>query len=719
LGAMVLSRVTLSDSNGAEQVGIAYSTPGFDETFGIQTLLGRVFLPEEGEPGKDHVVALSYELWRDRFGSDPNILGKKIRLDREPYTVVGVYRPAPTERVVNSRIRAPLAFKREQIRRDIHPLLVEGRLKPGVTLAEANANMEVIVRRIAETYPETSKDWGVRVEALQNAFLDKNLQSALFLLMGAVGFVLLIACANVANLLLARGTARQREVAVRGALGATRGQVIRQFLAESLSLAAIGGVLGVGLAWGLVKIIMVLVPQGTLPMDKYIGLQAPVLLFTVAVTMISSVLFGSAPAWQAARLDLNEALKQGGHSSRGVSRHGLRRALVVAEFALALTLLAGGGVALHSFWKLAHVDLGFRKDHVLTFFLPLRQGQLTTPEQMTSHYRELLDEFAAVPGVSVATAATGMPVYGPGFRVPFSVAGRAVGDPASRPTSGFCMVTPGYFRTFGIRLSQGRTFTEEDIAGGTRVAMINESFAKEYLSGVDPLMQRLVVEELIPGTPSPGPPVEWQVVGVFQDVRNRGLRGEEVPEIEVPFWQSPWPWAGIAVRTSGDPAGVSKSIAATLRAMDPDLPMTQVETMDQVVDESMDAERFEATLFGSFSGIALLLAALGIYGVMAFAVAQRTHEIGVRMALGAGRSHVLNLVLKEGMVLASAGLVLGLGGAFFVGGALRSRLYGIGAIDPTALGSVAAVLLVAALLACYVPAWRATKIDPIVALHEE
>jgi putative ABC transport system permease protein len=453
-------------------------------------------------------------------------------------------------------------------------------------------------------------------------------------------------------------------------------------------------------------------------MDKYIGLQLPVLLFTLALTVVTSVLFGSAPAWQAVRLNLNEAMKQGGRSSGG-GRHGLRRALVVAEFALALVLLAGGGMAIHSFWKLAHADLGFRKDHVLTFFLPVQPGRLNGPEQITSHYRQLLEKFAALPGVSAATAATGMPVYGPAERVPFSIAGQAFSDPASRPTAGLSMVTPGYFQTFGIRLDRGRTFTEQDRAGGALVAIVNQSFVKRYLSSVDPLSQQLVIEQVIPGSTAPGPPLEWQIVGVFQDVRNRGLRGEELPEIELPFWQSPSPWAVMAVRTGGDPASVSKSIAGAVRAIDPDVPMTEVETMDQIVEESIGAERFGATLFGSFSGVALLLAALGIYGVMAFAVAQRTHEIGVRMALGAGRSQVLELVLKEGMVLAFTGLVLGLGGALIVGRTMQNRLYGIGAIDPAALCSVAAVLLFSALLACYVPAWRATKVDPLVALREE
>ncbi len=580
LEALVFGRAALSDSNGAEEISrVGHSTPGTDRTFGQPLLLGRGFLPEEGEPGKDHVVVLSYELWRDRFGRDPNILGKTIRLDREPYTIVGVFRPAPTDREGDT-LTVPLSFPPEQIRRDNHFLIVEGRLKPGVTLVQANAEMAAVVRRIDETYPASSKGWGVSVVPLKNAWLDPDLRASLLLLLTAVGFVLLIACANVANLLLAQGVARQREIAVRGALGATRGQVIRQFLTESLSLAVIGAALGIALAWGLVKVTLALVPQYTLPLDKPIGLQLPVLLFSLGLTVLSSLLFGSAPAWQAARLNLSDALKEGSRSAIGSRRHWLRRALVTTEFALALTLLASGGVAIHSFWKLASADLGFRKDHVLTFFLPVPQGQLTAPEQMTSSFRQFLEKITALPGVSVATTGTGMPVNGPFFRLPFSIVGQPPSDSSSRPTASFSMVTPGYFQTYGIRIDQGRAFTDEDVAGGARVAIVSQKFVRQYLSGSNPLTQSVAVNQVIPGARQPGPPVEWQIIGVSDDVRNRGVRDEGLPEIYVPFWQSPWPYAVIAVRTAGDPSSVSKSIAGVVRSIDPDLPMAEVMTMD-------------------------------------------------------------------------------------------------------------------------------------------
>jgi len=594
-----------------------------------------------------------------------------------------------------------------------------GRMKPGVTLQQANADMDAVTRHIAEVYPVSNKNWGASVERLQNNFTSKDTIKDLWLLLGAVGFVLLIACVNVANLLLARGTARQREVAVRASLGATRWQLFSQFLTESLALATIGGALGVALAWVLLKVITVLLPPFSIPSEADVSLNIPVLLFTVAATLLASVLCGCAPAWQTGRWNLSDTLKEGGRSAGTAGKHGLRRALVVVEFAMALTLLAGAGLVIHSFWKLTRVDLGFRRDHILTFNLATPIDRFAHPEQITAFYRQLLEKINALPGIVSTTVSTGMPIAGTNFGMPFSIAGQPVGDPSSRPGAGFTMVTPEYFRTFGINISMGRAFTEQDAAGGVPVAIVNETFVKKYLAKVDPLKQRLSVEQLIPGATRLGPAIEWQIVGVYHDVHNGGVRGDGFPEINVPFWQSPWPQAGIEVRTAGDPASVTKSIAAAVQSVDPDLPLDQVKTMDQLVDESLAGDRFATILFAAFAGVALLLAAIGIYGVMSFAVAQRTHEIGLRMALGAGPSQVLRLVLREGMMLALIGLVVGLGGTYFVGRVMKSILYQVTVIDPAAVSAVTAVLLLSALLACYIPARRATQVDPMVALREE
>jgi putative ABC transport system permease protein len=694
------------------------TTPGFNNMVGTPFFLGRDILPEEGVVGRDRVVVMTHRLWVERFGSDREIIGKPIRLNGEPYTVVGVLAAGQPDRL-ESQLFVPLAFKPEQINHDFHFILVMGRLKPGVTLQQANANMDSVTRHIAEVYPKSNKGWSAAVEPLKNDFISKDLIKNIWLLMGAVGFILLIACVNVANLLLARGTVRQKEIAVRASLGATRGQLFAQFLTESLALSVIGGVLGVSLAWGLLKVIVSLIPPFTLPSEADIRVNLPVLFFSLAATLLAGVLFGCAPAWQTARLNLSDVLKESGRSAVSAGRHGLRRTLVVIEFALALTLLAGAGLVIHSFWKLSRVDLGFRQDHILTFFLPVTNERFSTPEQINAFYRLLLDKVGALPGITAVSASTGMPIIGTNFGMPFNLAGQAVSDPSSRPGAGFTMVTPEFFKTFGIQIEKGRAITEQDVAGGLPVAVVNETFAKKYLSNVDPLTQRLVVEQLVPGVTKLGPPVEWQIVGVYHNVHNGGVRGDGFPEIVVPFWQSPWPQAGLAVRTFGDPTSMTKSITAVVRSVDPNLPLDQVKTMDQLVDESLAGDRFSTVLFSGFAGVALLLAAIGIYGVMSFAVAQRTHEIGLRIALGAGPHQVLRLVLQEGMVLAFLGLLVGLAGTYFVGRVMKTLLYQVNAMDPAAISAVATVLLLSAFLACYIPARRATQVDPMVALREE
>jgi len=495
--------------------------------------------------------------------------------------------------------------------------------------------------------------------------------------------------------------------------------VFSQFLTESLVLAVLGGALGIGLGWAIIKVMMAKMPPYTLPSEADVTLNIPVLLFTLIATTIAGMLFGCAPAWHASRVDPNETLKEGGRSGTSAGRHRLRRSLVVGEFALALTLLAGAGLAIHSFWNLARVDPGFRTDHVLTFNVPVPEKRLTQPEQMVAYYRQLVEKIESLPGVVRAEAATGMPLQGTNFGMPFTIAGKPFANPSDRPGAGFQMVTPGFFQTFAIQMAKGRAFTDQDTASSVRVAVVNETFVNRYLKGVDPLTQRILVEQLIPGVTKLGPPVEWQIVGVFRNIHNGGIRSDGFPEIDVPFAQSPWPQTSMAVRTTGDPAEMSKSIAAAVHSVDPELALASVKTMDQIVSESLVGDRFLTALYVSFASVALVLAAIGIYGVMAFAVSQRTHEIGLRMALGASQDHVLGLILKEGVILAAIGLGVGLVGACFVGRAMRGLLYGVGTIDVAAFAAVAITLFVAALLACYVPANRAAKVDPMVALRYE
>src|SRR5262245_26981650 len=701
-----------------EQVDGSVVTPDFYQMVGVRMFLGRGFLPEEGQTGKDRVVILSHRLWNQHFGADRAIIGKQIRMNGEPYTVVGVLPPGQADRHP-SQLWVPLAFKPEQLNHDTHWLLVMGRLKDEVSQAQAQAEMDGIARQLAQEHPNSNAKKSISVEPLHNNFLPQTTIKNLWLLLGAVGFLLLIACVNVANILLARGTTRQREVAIRAALGASRTQLFRQFLTESVVLAAVGGALGIYLAWLIIDVIVRYVPMNMLPSEADVRISIPVLLFTLGTTLLAGMLFGCAPAWQASRLDLNDVIKQGGRAGLGAGRRGLRRVLVVVEFGLALTLLAGGGLALRSFWNLTKVDLGVRTERVLTFLLPVPEQRFSEPEKITPYYRQLLGRIESVPGVEKAAVMTGMPTRGTGFGMPFTIVGAPPVDPAARPGAGFQMITPGYFETFGIRVIKGRRLTEQDTADNTRVAMVNENFANRYFSGMDPLAQRILVDGLTPGSMKLGPPVEWRIVGVFHNVRNgEGLRSD-YPEIYVPFWQSSWPQAAVAVRTAGDPSSLIKSIAAAVNSIDPDLPLAGVKTMDQQVSEVLAIDRFGLVLYGSFAALALLLAAVGIYGVTAFAVAQRTHEFGLRMALGAKGGQILSLVLREGGTLVLIGLAVGLGGAYLVGRVMQTTLYGVSALDAGAFGIAAFVLLMAALMACYFPARRASRVDPMIALRHE
>jgi len=701
-----------------EQINGSPRTPGFFKMEGLPMLLGRDFLPEEGEPGKDRVVILSNRLWTKYFGGDVNIIGKQIRMNAEPYTVVGVL-PAGMYDRLPMQLWVPLAFKPEQLVHDAHMLLVMARLKDGVTIEQAQAEMTGIAAQLATEHPQSNTNWGVSVEPLHLNFLEPTTRRNLWLLLGAVGFLLLIGCVNVASLLLARGTVRQREVAVRAALGASRLRLFSQFLTESLVLAIVGGIAGILLAQLILDLMqLVMPPVGTmLPSEADIRISTPVVLFTVGITTISGLLFGAVPAWQATRHDLNEVLKSGGRAGAGSKRRNALRLLVVAEFSLALTLLACGGLAFKGFWNLTKIDLGIRPEHVLTFQLQLPERKVTGPDQITSYYQQILEKIRTTPGVKNASAVTGLPGRGSGFGMPISVVGQPEVKPTDRPTSAFQMVTPGYVDTLGVRVVKGRAINENDTAISPPVAMVSETFVNKFLPGVDPLTQRIKVERIQLNT-TLGKPVEWQIVGVFHDVRGAGSR-EEFPEINVPFSQLPWPRVSIAVRSEGDPNAMIKSIASAVNSVDPDLPLAGVQTVEEIVDEALAIDRFSMVLFASFGALGLVLAAVGIYSVISFGVAQRTQEFGVRMALGAQRSRVIKQVLKEGAILAGLGTLIGLVGAYLVGRAMQSTLYGVGAMDGRAFAVLSLLLVAVALVASLFPALRASKVEPMSALRAE
>jgi putative ABC transport system permease protein len=617
-----------------------------------------------------------------------------------------------------SQLILPLVFKPEQLNHDFHWLQIWGRLKAGVTVQQAQADMDNVTANIARANPKSSKGWGASIETFQHAYIGDQTRTVLWLLLGACAFLLLIACVNVANLLLARGTARSKEIAVRTALGASQKTIFLQMLSESLLLSLLGGVLGVGVGYALIRILVAIMPQYTLPTEADVRLSIPVLLVTLAATTFAGLLSGYAPAWFASRINPNEALKEGGSAGTSSGRHRLRRVLVIGEFALALSLLTGAGLAIHSFINIIRVDLGIKVDHVLTFNLSVPDSRPKDPALINAYYQQMLSAVQAVPGVTSATALTGLPLLGAGFGMPFTIAGQAAfNDPSQRPGAPFGMVSPGFFQTFGVKIVKGRSFTDQDNASAVKVMVVNEVFAKKFFKDSDPLRQRISVEQLIPGVTKLGPPIEWQVVGVYHTIRGGG--GYEYPEMRVPFWQSPWSGANIAVRTAGDPNAVTKSVTAAVHSVDPEIALSRIRTMDQIREERLQSQRFILTIFTAFAVVALLLATLGIYGVVSFSVAQRKRELAIRMALGADRARILSLILREGVLLAAIGSALGLVGAFFIGRGMQSMLFEVGKIDYKVFGAVSVLLMLASVAACFLPAQRATATDPMQALRAE
>ena len=694
-------------------------TPDGHRMLGEGMALGRDFQPGDDQPGQNQIILLSNRLWRRSYAADPRIIGRDIRMDGRPYTVVGVLPPGPSDRLP-ADLWMPLTFEPAEVTNHAgRRLLIMGRLKPGVSIEQAQAEMTSVAVELGRRLPKSNKDWNISVEPLQNNFLSADTRTTLWLLLAAVGFVVAIACVNVANLLLARGSVRAREMAIRTSLGATRSRVIRQVLTESLVLAAAGGVLGVLSAAWLLQALLAVIPRGMLPSESDPRLSVPVLLFALITTTLCGLLFGLAPAWQARGVDVNETLKQSGRTTTGSDRRRLRQALVVVEFGLALTSLAGGGLAIHSFWNRTHVDLGVRTDRTLTFSLPVTRERLNTRERVEGFYRELVERLQTLPRVTHASVSTGLPLQGTPFGAAFHLVGSPACDAQSCPATGVRIVSPGFLQTFEGTIVRGRDFTENDKTGSVRVTLVSRQFVDRYLRDLDPLLQRIELNE--PGMPATlAPQLEWQIVGVFDTINNSDQLGDvSRPEVMLPFWQTPLLDAAIAVRTAGDPDAVRQDVAAAVRTIDPDLPLVSVRTMTDIVRERLAADRLNVALYGALGAVALLLAAVGVYGVMAFGIVQRTPEIGVRMALGAGHGHVRRQIMREGAALCAAGLLLGFAGAYALGRAMQSTLFGTGAMNLPVLLGVSAVLLASALLACYLPARRASAIDPVIALRSE
>jgi putative ABC transport system permease protein len=691
-------------------VGVKATAHYFD-VYGVKPVLGRMLLPEEDAPGKNHVVVLSYPFWQRVFGGARDVIGRAVQLNGEPYNVVGV---APAGFGLASKVDAwmPMAFKPDETANDArggHYINVVGRLKPGVTVAQARAELEVIASQLAIQYPDSNKGWGIFMMPLQDYGV-RDVKPVLYTLLGAVGCVLLIACANLANLLLARATARHREISIRAALGASRARLMRQLLTESVVLSLFGGVAGLLLArWGL-DALLALAPT-SLPRITEIHLDSRVLLFSLALSLVTGLVFGIAPAWLAARADVNEALKQGTRgSTEGGARGRLRGALVVIEVTLALMLLGGAGLLARSFMQLAHVDPGFAPENATLLRLSLPQKKYAMPEQQTAFADALLDRVKNLPGVQFAGITHSMPLVGD-YVLGFNIEGRPAIAPSDLPSTNYYAVTPDYFRAMGIHLLRGRTFTPQDDAKAPRVAIINETMARQYFPNEDPIGKRINITN--------GPDTWREIVGIVGDIKQYGVDKATSAQAYEPFAQVPFSSLNVVVRTKGSPAALLSALRPTVYAVDKDQPVGVIRPLEEIVADSIARQRFAMTLLTVFSLVALVIAAVGIYGVMAYSVVQRTGEFGIRMALGAQQRDVLRLVLMQGGKLIGLGLVIGLSATLAASRAMGSMLFNTSAQDPLTLGGITLLLGFVALIACLLPANRATKVNPIEALRSE
>jgi predicted permease len=680
---------------------------------GVEAAHGRTFRDGEDQPGQDHVVVLGDGLWRRRFGGDSRVVGQQITLNGESYTVVGIMPPdfqfAPFW-ATNAEAWSPLPLGARVGDRRGQSLRVFARLKPNVTREQAQADMEAINQRLADEYPEANKGLTVSVDSLHEKAVG-NARPALLVLLGAVGFVLLIACANVANLMMARAAARRKEIAVRIALGASRWRVVRQLLTESVMLSLAGGATGLLLAvWG-VDALVSLGPMA-LPRAQTVGLDARVLLFTLTLSLLTGLLFGLAPALQTTKPNLNESLKD---RSRGATadrkRNRVRRTLVVAEVALSLVLLVGGGLMLRSFVRLTSVDPGFDPRNVLTLTVSLAGSSHSTDAERAIFFEQLLRQVKTLPGVKSASAINHLPLGGDVWTLGFKAEGKPEPLPGQKTGAVYRIVRPDYFSTMGATLFKGRDFTEHDDAAAASVVIVNEAFARSTWPGEEPLGKRITVsDETKPR----------EVVGVVRNLKQGDWVAEPKPEMYLPHAQAASPSGmTLVVRTSGDPLKLAPAVQGEVWAIDKNLPVSGVRSMDDVISGAVGPQRFNALLLGVFASVALVLAVVGVYGVMSYTVAERTHEIGVRMALGAQAGDVLRMVVGQGFMLALIGLAVGLSGALALTRVMSKLLYGVSATDPLVFGGVTVALALAALLACLVPARRAAKVDPMVALRYE
>jgi putative ABC transport system permease protein len=703
----------LSGGDAPEQIVGIIATPDLFRVLAVKAQLGRVLTQEDERAGGSPVAVITDGMWRRRFGSDPNVVGRQVSLNGRGKTVVGVLGAGFRFPFVTD---APEFFlpmdpaSEMNVQRGASYLQVLARLKPGVTIEQADAEARAIAARLEQQYPEDNANDTVSLVSAQEDMVG-SLRRTLLVLLGAVGCVLLIACANVANLLLARAAGRGREMAVRVALGASRGRIVRQLLTESLLLAGLGGGLGLLFAmWG-VDVLSSFAPA-SVPRFGEAGLDPTVLGFTVGATLLTGVVFGLAPALQASKLELNEALKEGGRSATEGSGHSrVRSLLIVSEVALSLVLLVGAGLLIKSFVRLRNTNPGFDPRGTLTASVSLPSAKYADDDRVRNFYAQATERVARLPGVESVGAILPLPLSNNSMRTSFAVGGRPAPSAGDRPVADARIVTPGYLRAMGVPLLRGRDFDARDGDKAPKVIIVNETFARRFFPGEDALGKRLNL-----GLND----IDGEIVGVVGDVRHRRLDSEPGAEYYVPAAQVPINQFSLVVRTrGGDPAQLAGALRSAVKEIDADQPLYEIRTMSSLVADSMARQRFSMILLASFAGLALLLAAFGIFSVMSFLVAQRTHEIGIRMALGAQTSDILRLVVGHAMTLTVVGVCLGLAAAFALTRVLEGLLYEVKPNDPAVFGGLALVLSLVALAACLIPARRATKVDPMVALRYE
>jgi putative ABC transport system permease protein len=709
LGAMFSfgAPVNLTGSGEPERLNASVVSGNFFQAFGVTPALGRGFSLDNEKTGSEQVTVLSHALWQKRFGGKPEIVGQRIVIDGKSFEVIGVM-GKDVSFPQTADLWVPFTFDIDPGMkvRAAHFIRPIGRLKPGVTLEQAQADTDAIAAQLAQQYPQSNTGWNLRLEPLRDRLIGSS-KATLFILFGAVGFVLLIACANVANLLLVRAAARQKEIALRTALGASRWRIVRQLLTESLLLALVGGTLGALIAaWGIDLLVML--SGDFVPATVTVKIDATVLAFTLVTSLLTGLLFGVAPALRTIKLSLSDTLKEGGRSGEGAIRNRTRSLLVVFESAVAVLLLVGAGLLVRSLIVLQNTNPGFDANNVLTMRVDLARGKYDTPEKTANFFQQLEQRLSGLPGVETVGFVTELPLSGQANDSPFTVVGRPAVPPGQEFGADWRRINQNYFQSLRIPLLRGRNFTEQEVSAGAPVVIVSEQLVNTVFPNEEPLGQRL--QTAVAKDP-------YEIIGVVGDIRHRAIEFQPFAAMYMPTRRPGG--TTVVLRTNGDPLSLGPAVRREVLAIDPDQPIGRMRTMDEWIDRSTSTPRYRTTLLALFAALAMLLAATGIYGVMSYSVAQRTHELGVRMALGARRGDVLRLVVRQGMVLVVVGLAIGLIAAFLLTKVMESLLFGVTAKDPITFVAVAGVLSLVALIACYIPARRATKVDPLTALRYE